>query len=152
MTNNNQHIDPAKSSKKPRKKHVLVESQIQKQFIKWCRESGDPRLQWVHSTQTAGARTIQARMRAKQEGMLKGVADVSIPYPAGGYHGLYLEFKNPSTTKQHMNKPDQLAFRDYCHQQNYAYFMVTDSDRAIEIVKDYLFCRLTPPSIRPPNK
>lgn len=119
-------------------KRKLTESSIQKGFIKWCRQSNDPRLAWAHSTQTAGYRTIPARMRAKQEGMLAGVADVSIPYPSGKYHGLYLEFKSPTAPKQRFNKPDQLAFRDYCIEHGYQYHMVTSSLEAIRITQVYL--------------
>ena len=123
----------SKSTKKP-----LTESQIQKKYIKWCRASDDPRLRWVHSTQTAGARTIQARMRAKQEGMLAGIADVSLPYPCGQYHGFYLEFKNPRARKASFNKPDQLEFQQHCDKYNYQYHMVTDAEEAIKLTQDYL--------------
>ena len=123
---------------KTTKKRALHESQVQKAFIKWCRESGDSRLRWVHSTQTAGARSIPARMRAKQEGMLAGVADVFIPYPAKSKHGIYIEFKSPHAPKRSWNKPDQLEFRDWCREHGYAWYMVDNANDAIEIVLYYL--------------
>ena len=119
-------------------KPILLESQIQKKFVKYCRESNDPRLRWTHSTQTAGARSIPARMRAKQEGMLAGIADISIPFPSTKYHGLYIEFKSPKAPKKSWNKPDQLEFKQYCQTYNYQYHMLDDADIAIELVNEYL--------------
>ena len=39
--------------------------------------------------------TKAKRIRATQEGVLSGVPDVFIPWPLGGFHGLFLEFKRP---------------------------------------------------------
>ena len=128
------HNTPTKARKKP----VLLESQIQKAFIKWCRDSKDVRLAWVHSTQTAGARSIPARMRAKQEGMLSGIGDVFVPYPSNGKHGLYIEFKSPLAPKRDWKKPDQVAFQEHCDKVGYEYHMVDNAAHAVAITLNYL--------------
>lgn len=42
-----------------------------------------------------GKKTIQARMRAKREGVRAGVWDEFLPLPSNGYHGLWIEWKIP---------------------------------------------------------
>lgn len=121
-------------TKKKRKKPIQHESLIQQEFFKRVRSRNDPRVRFVHSSQTAGARSIPARVRAKAEGMLPGVADVSAPIPNDEFHGLYLEFKHGNRPQ----RPEQKEFEQYCDKYNYQYHVVRSADEAIERLDKYL--------------
>ena len=112
----------------------MTEHDIQSTFIAWCRAQRDPRLAWVHSSLN-GVRTSpsQAR-RAKQSGMLAGVADVFIPYPSGGLHGMWIEFKcgrNGCTA-------EQTAFGEYAQAAGYRWVVCRSVDEAVTAVERYL--------------
>lgn len=112
----------------------VSEHDIQSTFIAWCRAQRDPRLAWVHSSLN-GVRTSpsQAR-RAKQSGMLAGVADVFIPYPSGGLAGLYIEFKAGRNTCT----AEQVAFGEYAIGAGYGWVVARNVDEAVTAVERYL--------------
>lgn len=127
-------LDRITANKSTKKKPTHTESKIQQAYIRWVRASNDPRLSWVHSSQSAGFRSIPARQRAKAEGLTSGVADVCVPYPCGKYHGLYLEFKSAKRKQT----PDQARFQKWCERHDYQYHVVRSTDQAIEVTRHYL--------------
>jgi len=46
-----------------------------------------------HHIPNGGRRDKRTAELLKAEGVLAGVPDISLPYPSGGYHGLYIELK-----------------------------------------------------------
>ena len=102
-------------------------------------DRGDSRLVWLHSIPNSGhgkkgtAGAVRgARMKA--EGLKPGVADVFLPLPCGGYHGLYLELKKAGGRLQ----PEQREFADYVREQGYSWFVATGYWDAIHTILCYL--------------
>jgi len=59
---------------------------------------------------------------------------VFLPYPSGGYHGLYIEFKygkNKLTSEQR-------EFLEYANNHGYQTGVAYSADDGIEILKSYL--------------
>lgn len=74
---------------------IPTEHASQVAFIQWCRlhERQHPALRWIYSCPNGGARHIAVARKLRAEGVRRGVPDLCLPYPTGGYHGLYLEVK-----------------------------------------------------------
>jgi hypothetical protein len=51
-------------------------------------------LKWMHSIPNAGKRTEAEAIWMRDEGLTAGIADICLPYPINGYHGLYAEVKS----------------------------------------------------------
>ena len=79
----------------------MTEHEEQAAVFCWADSHVDkaPCLELLHSSLNGiplpGSQTQRAKIinYMKKEGMLPGVPDVFLPYPAKGYHGLYLELK-----------------------------------------------------------
>lgn len=54
-----------------------------------------PELRWLHSVPNGGARSARTAGRLKAEGVRRGVPDVLLDVPRGGFHGLRIELKKP---------------------------------------------------------
>jgi hypothetical protein len=63
-----------------------------------------PELRLLHAIPNGGFRGKATAARLKAEGVKRGVPDLCLPVPRGGYHGLYIELKvgrnKPSTEQQ----------------------------------------------------
>lgn len=76
----------------------MSEHDEQSALITWARMTRGP-LSWLYATPN-GAQFGRDRKLAiiqagklKREGLLPGVPDLFLPYPARGYHGFYVEMK-----------------------------------------------------------
>lgn len=54
-----------------------------------------PALRLLYAIPNGGRRDAVTGARLKAEGVRAGVPDLCLPYPAGGWHGLYIELKAP---------------------------------------------------------
>jgi len=93
-----------------------------------------PQLRWLHAIPNGGARNVVVAKKLKDEGVVRGIADVCLPYPSGGYHGLYIEFKygkNKLTSEQR-------EFLEYAGDHGYQTGVAYSADDGIEILKAYL--------------
>jgi hypothetical protein len=52
-----------------------------------------PELRLLHAIPNGGFRGKATAARLKAEGVKRGVPDLCLPVPRGGYHGLYIELK-----------------------------------------------------------
>ena len=66
-----------------------------------------PALRWMFAIPNGTRTSIRVATKMKAEGVLKGVADIYIPKPCGGYHGMWIEMKTPKGTLSQ----EQKAFR-----------------------------------------
>ncbi len=112
------------------------EHDIQSTFIAkmQLRAKTDPRLAWLHAIPNAAKRGYITRCRMLDEGLRAGVADVFIPWPSGGLHGLYIEFKagrNDCTA-------EQAAFGEYAIGAGYGWCVCRSVDEAMAAVERYL--------------
>lgn len=83
------------------------EAQEQTELIKWAEECVEmnihPELKNIYAVPNGGTRDKLEAVNLKRQGLKPGVPDLCLAYPAGGYHGLYIEMKvhpNKTTAKQ----------------------------------------------------
>jgi len=94
----------------------------------------DSRLQGAFAIPNGFLDTKAKRIRASREGILSGVPDVFIPWPSGGHHGLFLEFKKADgrVTKA------QESFLNLVASRGYKAKVVYGLRDALETLKAYL--------------
>lgn len=78
--------------------------------------------------------TKSKRIRATREGVLSGVPDVFIPWPTGGFHGLFLEFKKPGGRVTQA----QEEYLNLMRSRGYKAQVVFGLREALEALKEYL--------------
>jgi len=114
----------------------MREHEAQKNFIIWCqyRTGMYPELERVFAIPNGGHRHKSVAGRMKAEGVKRGVPDLCLPVPRGGYHGLYME------TKIKPNKPTdhQLDWLAFLAQQGYATAVCYGLDGLVKTVEWYL--------------
>ena len=93
-----------------------------------------PMLRWLHAIPNGGARNVVVAKKLKDEGVVRGIADVCFPYPCGGYHGLYIEFKHGKNKLT----SEQRDFLEYASYHGYQTGVAYSADEGIEILNSYL--------------
>lgn len=73
-----------------------LESQHQRAFFQWARMH--PVARRFFAIPNGGKRSAITAAILKAEGVRAGVLDTFLPYPAGGKHGLWIEFKAGKNT------------------------------------------------------
>ena len=77
----------------------VSEYEIQKAFVRWCRQNPDPRLSFLYSPPNESRRSWAHAQKRKSEGMLAGVPDLHLPepvrLPSWAKPGLFIETKTP---------------------------------------------------------
>jgi hypothetical protein len=73
-------------------------------------------------------------MKMMRMGYRKGTPDLTIYAPRGGYHGLFIEFKDPKGTVSEQ----QRKFLDQAFENGYATAVCYSCDEAIGILTSYL--------------
>lgn len=74
------------------------EDEHQRRLMTWARQAAiyDRPYELCHHVPNGGRRDKRTAELLKAQGVLAGVPDVFLPYPSGGYHGLYIELKAES--------------------------------------------------------
>ena len=75
-------------------KYPTKETDIQSDYVEGLALQHSKVSEVTASFPNGGKRTISYAMRLKREGMKKGFPDMGVFWPAGKYHGLFLEFKS----------------------------------------------------------
>ena len=75
--------------------------------------------------------------KLRKQGARPGVSDIFLPYPAGGYSGLWIELKAP---KPHRSKvtEEQWAWLDAMNKVGYKAKVCYGAEEAIETIKRYM--------------
>lgn len=98
----------------------------------------DPRWSLLNASQNGlAASSKAAAARAKACGMKKGFPDVSLPVPASGYHGLYVEMKRKDGVPSDV-KPEQREWLARLNAQGYRAEVAYGWAHAVEVITDYL--------------
>lgn len=110
----------------------------QKAVIDWrnWNAARHPALRWLHAIPNGGHRHPTVANALKQEGVTSGVCDLFLPFPARGYHGLYIEMKRPGAMNE--VKPNQFEFISFVNSVGYLAYVFDNADDAISAIKDYL--------------
>ncbi len=106
-------------------------------------------LSWFHAIPNGGSRGDDKKSRAirggqlKAEGVRAGVADTFLPWPAGSWHGLYIEMKKPSlrpkkkTSKGGLSD-EQIKFKEYILSIDYGFIVCYDWLQAALTIESYV--------------
>jgi len=91
-------------------------------------------LRWMFAIPNGGLRSKATAANLRREGVKAGVADIFVPIPSYGYHGLFIEMK----FGKNKLTPEQREFFDYATQQGYCYKVAYSAEVAIEVIDEYL--------------
>jgi hypothetical protein len=94
-----------------------------------------PDLRWMHSVPNGGVRSPRTAGRMKAEGVRRGVVDVFLDVPKGGYHGLRIELKRP---KGGSLTTEQREWIDGYRERGYRAEVCRGWDAARELIVEYL--------------
>lgn len=108
----------------------------QRKIFEWIayNKQVHPELALAYHIPNESKRTQAAGQRLKQIGLLKGVSDICLPFPRGGYANLYIELKagNNRATQE------QIAFIEGINNNGGRGIVVYGGDNAIDIIQAYL--------------
>ena len=100
-----------------------------------------PELSWIFAIPNGlfihgktDAERARRGKRAKAEGMRPGVADVFLPVPRRGFHGLWIEFKGPTTSVG----SEQKKFLEFVEDEGYKAAICRSWQDALKIVQHYI--------------
>ncbi len=130
----------APAIERPKKKRANEEAAHQAAYFEALtrHEHKYPILKWVHASMNGRFSDPRVAATSKGQGLRKGIWDVHVPFPRGGYCGLWIEFKS-SVGKL---SPEQIEFRDcvISHSQPPPIFaLYRDWTLALEATIAYLF-------------
>lgn len=117
-----------------------TEHDEQSAVIDWARRQLGlyPCLEWLHAIPNGAFLAGGARQmsKLKTEGLVPGVCDLFLPFPAHGYHGLYIEMKAPG--KLSRVRDGQREFMEYVESVGYLAQVHDSADEAIELLRWYV--------------
>lgn len=114
---------------------VASEHEAQAAFVKWWRlYAGAGREGLLMAIPNGGARSAVTGARLKAEGVRAGVPDMFLAIPAGGYAGLWLEFK---TARGRVSREQRLMM-ETLSAQGYRCEVCRGLSAAVECVERYL--------------
>lgn len=114
-------------------KLIPTEQEDQIAFIQWFRIKY-PKIMIAASANGGYRRLLEAK-KLKEMGVSAGFPDLTIPYPKGIYHGLYIEMKKKDRGK--LSWP-QIDWLNYLRKQGYKAEVAYGLDQAIKITEEYM--------------
>lgn len=130
------NLSKAAVFKTPRRCPEHVE---QVNFFRWVAfkiNQGDERYHMIYAIPNGGARDPRTGVGLKAEGVRKGIPDISVDVPSGGYHGLKIEMK---AGKNKMT-PEQKEYFERFQKHGYKTAVCYSFDEAIKVVEEYFKC------------
>lgn len=109
-----------------------VESDIQAACVRWFRYQHPDKV--IFSIPNGGYRNAITAAIMKREGALAGVADLFLMWPAGNFHGLFIEMK----TKQGRQSDTQALFMYEAIKAGYSYVICHSFDEFKNEIDKYL--------------
>jgi len=82
-----------------------IEDDHQKAYFDWVRSMSVQdyrRYGSIIAIPNGGRRDVREAARLKAQGVKPGVSDIFIAFPAGGFHGCWIELKRPKVKNQSM--------------------------------------------------
>lgn len=112
----------------------MSESKLQISCVKWFRYQY-PELRFLfYHTPNGRMRTASEARILKLEGVVSGVADLTLLVPAKNYHGLFIEIKTPKGRQT----PSQKMFQLQVEKQGYKYAICKTLEDFMYVVNNYL--------------
>lgn len=115
------------------------EENMQIALFQWAhiQQTSIPELKYLFHVPNGGKRGIKEATRLKAAGVKRGVPDVVLPVPRGGYHGLFVELK----AGKNRPTPEQTAWLTELGRNGYRTAVCYALDDAIREIKMYLNLR-----------
>lgn len=110
----------------------MAESDEQITVIEYCDVRGIP----VFHIPNGGSRNAREAANLKRQGVRKGVPDLFIPVPSGGYHGLFIEMKR-ADGKGRVSK-EQAEWIRLLQAQGYRAHACNGAANAIALIRQHL--------------
>lgn len=93
-----------------------------------------PALKWIHAIPNGGHRHKATAGKLKAEGVTPGVADIFVPIPAKGKHGMYIEMK----AGKNKLTPAQSEFGEFVQSRGYSFYTAYSAAEAWAALSIYL--------------
>lgn len=120
-------------------KKIIIpsEDEEQKAVFEWAAlyEYRYPCLKMLYAIPNGGKRDIKTAKNLKKTGVKKGVPDICLPFPNGGYHGLYIELKR---VKEGVLSPEQKNYLEYLNKVGYKAVRCKGWVEAVKEISRYL--------------
>ncbi len=116
---------------------IPTEAQEQIKLVVWLQKQGIR----VSASANGGSRNLFEAMKFKRMGVSAGFPDIEIPFPCGGYHGLYIEMKR---LKGSVTSDAQRDWLDYLNAKGYYAAIAHGFEQAKSIVLWYLDQQILP--------
>lgn len=100
-----------------------------------------PQLANMYHVPNGGGRSKAEAGRLKAMGVKRGVPDICLDWPAGGFHGLRIELKR---LKRGRPSPEQLEWGERLTRAGYCWRICRGWGEAAALIEDYLSGRVTP--------
>ena len=110
---------------------IPTEHQEQSLVIQYC----NPRKIPIFHIPNGSYKSLTARMKAKQEGLVSGIPDLMIPVANKDYHGLFIEMKRIKNSKVSVQ---QLKWIELLNKQGYKAIVHYGSNMAIKEIEEYI--------------
>lgn len=114
------------------------EFEHQRALFMWAAvmERSIPELRWLHATLNGmAARSATTAAKAVAQGNRRGIPDVFLDVPRGGFHGLRIELKRPG---KHSVSPEQREWIEGYNQRGYHAVICVGWEAARNVILGYL--------------
>ena len=114
----------------------MSEAQEQAALMQWAQMQSRryPMLTRLHHIPNGGSRHKAEAANLKRQGVKAGVPDISLPWPAGGKHGLFIEMKYGKNRPT----PAQRDWLAYLQSAGYAVAVCYSWQEAVDVILRYL--------------
>lgn len=111
-----------------------TEDQEQAEVVRWA--NGRPWGEWLFHIQNEGTWSKRRGQRGKALGIRRGVPDLFLPIPAGGYHGLWIEMKRTGGRMSDVRR-EQRVWIDNLRRMGYRAEVCFGAKDAIGVLTEY---------------
>lgn len=121
---------------KPVSFETISEANEQEAVMVWAAHSlwKYPCLRWLFHIPNGGTRNVAEAVHLKKLGVKPGVPDLFLPYPAGTYHGLWIEMKSTKGRPSALQK----EWVDWLNANGYMAVICHGAGEAINALEVYL--------------
>lgn len=116
---------------------IPLEEIEQEHVFLWAsmEERAYPELAMLYAIPNGGKRAIKTAVALKKQGVKRGVPDMCLPVPRGGFNGLYIELKR---VKGGTVSDEQREWMAALNTQGYKAIICHGAEEAIEQIRGYL--------------
>ena len=116
---------------------IPLEEIEQEHVFLWAsmEERAYPELAMLYAIPNGGKRAIKTAVALKKQGVKRGVPDMCLPVPRGGFNGLYIELKR---VKGGTVSDEQREWIAALNTQGYKAIICYGAEEAIEQIRGYL--------------